>query len=274
MTGWPNAAEDRLLRSIAPPPLSAGFADRVLAALPADGAPLPPLRPARDRRGAWRRPRTWLIGGIAAGLLSVGAAAAGLLGGRIQNLPVIATIAQAVTPMAPVPAKPKLRLAEKPKPAVPPNAQPAAAEPVAALPVTRHELQREVIAQRIADRIERRQARRAAMGLPSGDPHMRRALRQRLQQVPPAERAALIARVRDIRQERAATDGPAPLATPATQPETIAERRARRAAWLAQLTPEQREALRERRRLNRERRMQRLAEDLQPADPVPAPVQD
>ena len=84
--------EMRMLDRFAPPPLPAGFADRVLTKLPTETVS-PPRR--RDPRGGWRRGRVALIAGVGSALLSVGAAAAGLLGVTVQNMPVITSIADA-----------------------------------------------------------------------------------------------------------------------------------------------------------------------------------
>jgi len=248
---FPDTHEDRLLRAVEPPPVSGGFADRVMAALPA----IEPTRSApRDRRGPWLRKRKIVIASVAAGLLSVGAAAAaGLLGGRMQRLPVIATIAEAVNPR-PVVA-PKI-IAKRPTTVTPPAKKDASVSVLTEL-----DARREMAAQRIADRIARREAWRAARGLPPVDPGIRRVAQARLEQLPPGERRALVERVQAIRNERAASG-----ADETPLPETRVERRQRWRERLKPLSPEERERLREwreRRRAIRVERAMRLTEPIE-----------
>ncbi len=67
------------------PPMSADFADRVIAATRGRTAPLPQTRPAPARR--WRTARRLVIGAAAAGALATAAAATGLLEGLGVDLP-------------------------------------------------------------------------------------------------------------------------------------------------------------------------------------------
>lgn len=191
MTDWPIPAEDRVLRALEPPPLSAGFADRMMARLPGENRTWS-SRPSA--RAGWQRLSRPLIAGVGLAVLSVGAAASGLLGKDIRNMPVIAQIAQTVAPDP----KPTIsaKVAEKPVPAPVPAKVP---EIVNAEPL---KTPRELRAERIVDRLEHRAERRAALGLPPRDPQARRAIRRQLAAMPPAERRALVKEVREERLER------------------------------------------------------------------------
>jgi hypothetical protein len=191
-----SSREDRLLRALDPPPLSAGFADRVMAGLPRGGTQA--RATGRDRRGGWRRISRPLLAGVGFAVLSVGAAASGLLGTRIQNMPVIASIAESVAP-EPKPAPKPVQVAAKPKT----SAQAKTPEIVNAEPLaTPREAWREERAERIVDRLERRAERRKEMGLPPRDPQARRAIRRQLAAMPTAERRALVQEIRKERLER------------------------------------------------------------------------
>ena len=257
MTDWLSPSADAALRSVDAPPLSADFSDRVMAGLDARLRAKPEARSAADRRGPWKRRRVILMTGLAAGLLSVGAAASGLFGVSIRNMPVVGVFVERLSPAKPVFAaakpipkppvsKPKARLSAAP------IAEPVASvsdQPPLGLPGMRRELRREVVAQRIADRMQERDERRQALGLPSRPQAMAPKMRERLRALPPAEHAVLLQRVREIRAERPipAGDGATPVPEgaplfPVAEPRPMfrGER----------LTPEQRERI----RLRRERR--------------------
>ena len=253
-------------------PLSAGFADRVVAlALGGDAVPmLPvPLPPRRDRRRGWARGRQILIGAAALSLLSAGAAATGIFGDAAQNVPLIGPLiaivapaprSKAITPAKPKPARGAPKLAA---PLVSIDAPPIeVAQPSAGgviQPGTRREIRREMIAQRVVDGIERR----AARGKPL-PPAARAKLVERLSRMPPRERRLLLKRIREVRDERRAGRGGQAIvpAGPSAQP-SIALRR-------QLLSPEARQRLRQERRL---RRFQRplaappLTDESQPTAP-------
>lgn len=93
---------DRLLKGYAPPPVSAGLAQRVVAEAikhPQERASVSQLR-RRDRRGGWKRP-LW-IGAASFGLAFTGAVAASVVsGGRIE-IPVVQPVVQEVVEAVPV----------------------------------------------------------------------------------------------------------------------------------------------------------------------------
>ena len=266
MSSWPNPAEDAALRSVSPPPLSGDFADRVLARLEARSEGPPEARPLRDRRGEWKRGRVILISGVAAGLLSVGAAASNLFGVLIRNVPVVGTWVEAVAPTKPKPKLVKERaphaptgVASKPVPVAEPV---AAVSPEPALPPLPREVRREAAAERIAQALDRRDQRRRENGLPPKPPRLNPQMRERLKFLPPEERRALVRRVRDLRTEAAIARGESPPPPVRLQPR--------------QLTPEQRERRREwreRTRAMREAQFSPPPEDLAPpSEGNPAPL--
>lgn len=101
-TDYPAGARTALDR-LDVPPLSAQFADRVVAAAIASGNAVPPLGtrvpPRRDRRGLWRRAGQAAIGVAAFGMMSAAAVASGLLGAVGIEVPVLTAM------LAPEPAK-------------------------------------------------------------------------------------------------------------------------------------------------------------------------
>jgi hypothetical protein len=200
-----DSAWARALADYPVPPLSAGFADRVIAAAAIRPTPLPPLRAGRRAMG-WRMGRRMLIGVAAIGALASAAAATGLL--QRFDLPVpspAAVWASLTSTPAPVPAP---ALAPRLAAATPPPAD--TAEGAAPAPVmidgpidTPAELeeafrriddvrQRRMAARRaLADqRIADAAARRAAAGLPVPSPQEQARLREAIAQNQ-ARRAAL-----------------------------------------------------------------------------------
>jgi hypothetical protein len=204
------------------PPLPANFADRIIEAAdktaPA-ARPLPDTVPRPAARRRWMRTSRIAGGVLALSLVSAAAAATGYLGDRAQTitraLPVVGPIlAEAV------PARKKAG-PEPARTAAAPRATPVAAAPAppAIAPMTfeeraemRRGLRREIIAERIATGLERRAERRAALGLPDTPPRPREAWAV-LRRIPPAERRAVIERVREIRREQA-TRGDAVVPSP------------------------------------------------------------
>lgn len=259
-----DGATARALDCYNVPPLSAAFADRLVAkALEGDQiAALPPIVPARSpaRRGVWARGRRLVIGVAAFSLMSAGAAATGVFGDAAKNVPVIGPLIAIVAPAA----KPKAIVTPKPKPTpvapklVPPPvvveepeievAQPMPGEVLP--PRVRRQIRREMIAQRVVDQIERNEA----LGI-KPTPEDRAKFAERLAQLPPGQRLALIKRVRDIRRERQAAITPE--GTEAPKP------------TIPLLSAEQRRQLREDRLRLREERRLRQMERAQEAVPIP-----
>ncbi len=231
-----TSAEHAALRAVEPPPLSLDFTDRVMARLNDPRDPSTALRaPRGDRRGRWRRTGIVLMSGVVAGLLSVGAAASGLLGTSIQSLPVVSFVVQKLTPKRPKPLKIAHKTAKLvpvktvvvAQAAVPPPASDAAsASDPSPLPLRPRIVRREARVERIAARIERRAERRRLLGLPTKPraPEAKVRLRNQLRQLPPQERRALWQRVRELRRERRMMQGfePTPvLPAPVDAPQPI-----------------------------------------------------
>lgn len=264
-----DPATARALDRFVVPPLSSDFADRVVAeALARHSADaLPPVMPARHaaRRGIWARGRRVLIGVTAFSLMSAAAAATGVFGDAARNVPVIGTL---IASVAPAP-KPKPQVKPKPKPAAPAFASPspvatpdvppvAVNEPGADTilpPAVRRQIRRELVAQRLVDRIERAEA----LGI-KPTPQQRAQVAERLAAMPPQQRVALIRRVREIRRERQIAAGEGGAVQPQARLLSPDERRQFREEW---------QRLREERR---QRRLQRQADgsgDAEPAGETP-----
>ena len=183
MTDALNVALDRFHV----PPVSAGLADRIMAAAATPTA-APFAAPRRDRRGMWRRGRQVVLGTCAVALLSAGAVASGLLGRVGIEVPVLTAM-----------------LAPKPKPVVkpvrvvpkPPVTRSAVAVPP---PVMAETLSPVIVPQplspgeRIALREERRERRQAfAAEHPVAAAAIRERVRQQLQRRAQERRQALMA---------------------------------------------------------------------------------
>jgi type IV secretory pathway VirB10-like protein len=200
MTDDPQLA--RLLDAWAPPPLPAGFAERLMAHAEA-GQTLPPVFPPRHRlRAAWSRTR-FVVGGVAIGLMTAtAAAAAGVFGNVGITIPAWQRTVEKVTGIELAEAEP---VAPQTAPAPPPAAGPPAPAPTL----------REIVADgRIESRAELEAAAQAV--------DARRAERQeRVRERRDARVDALVA-------ERRAQGLPAPT------DEQLAARRARRDARAAQ----------------------------------------
>lgn len=189
------------------PPLSAGFADRVVAAATGPAKPIPLAVPSRrDRRGGWVRGHRVVIGAVAFGLMSAAAAATAIFGDVARTMPVIGPLIASIAPARtepkakkPIGVKPAVAKADEPQARAVADAPPIET-PLAVLP-ERREIRREFVAQKIAARLERRAEVRAELGLPPKPPRLARVLPV-LRRLPPDERAALVERVREIRQEQ------------------------------------------------------------------------
>lgn len=264
-----------LLDAWAPPPLSAGFAERLVARAEA-GQALPPVTPRRHRlRGAWSRMPRFAIGGVAFGLMTAtAAAAAGVFGNVGITIPAWQRTVEKVT---------GIELAEPVVAAAPVEA--AAASPAVTPPVGPASTLREIVAdgqidsreeldavaaaldaRREANRTQRRArteqrvdaviAERRARGLPTPSDEEVAAIRERRQSRAAEREEAADAR-RDARREELGEriDNGEAIDIDTLRPrrngvgqreavpgETRAERRRR---ILGNLTPEQRERLRE-----------------------------
>lgn len=209
----PGSPLARALDDFAVPGLSAGFADRVLAAAEARPAPLPAMRRASAGRRL-RLGRRLAIGVASFGALATAAAATGLL----QQLAIPVPSAQTV--WASITGK---ELAAAAVAVVPAAAKPAASDPVALVPVKivgpidtpeelgeafrridevrqgRRETRRELTDQRIDRAIERRRA----AGLPVPTPEEEARLRQRIEETQSRRQQITDERVRFRREEMA-----------------------------------------------------------------------
>ncbi len=213
MTGWDKHLSGALDHFDVPAPRASLVDDIVAkaeASAPSSLAPWPASR--RDRRSPWARR---MVLGVAAFSLSAAAAATGWLGEPIRRLPVISSIAT-VIPKAvqarPI-TKPKPVVAVKPKPAPLPTPKPVAhPEPVApaAQPVTEampsedpiKKARVEAVAARIEQRLNARDARRAARGLPTNTQEQRAMLDRFKAAKTPTERQAIRAELQARRAAR------------------------------------------------------------------------
>lgn len=202
-----------MLDGFSVPPLSPGFADRVVAAAANAANPLPAPVPSRGaRRRRWIRGHRVIIGVVALGLMSAGAAATAIFGEAARTIPVIGPLIASVAPARPA-RKAVHTVAAKPRPAESAaSAAEEAAPPPEALPLAlperiavRRAIRREIVAERIAAGLQRHAERREALGLPPA-PSRPAQIIPVLRRIPPADRAAVIERVREIRQEQRAAE--------------------------------------------------------------------
>ena len=297
----PGSALARRLDDFAVPGLSAGFADRVLAAAEARSsanlAPLPPLRrPPRPGRG-WRIGQRLAIGIASFGVLATAAAATGLLQQFDIPVPSAGKVWASITGTAPAAPPVTLAAAAAAKPAQSEAAAPAPVDIVG--PVDTPEELAEAFrridevrqgrtaarSERIDQRIQNAIERRRAAGLPPPTAEEEAAFRTRIE----AERARReqIADER-IAARRAEMQRKVESGEPLTREDILrplredrqALQRQERLRQLQAMSPEQRrEALRrlppqQRRALIEEYRARRAgAAGAQPApDPAPAPM--
>lgn len=280
----PGSPLARVLDDYAVPGLSAGFADRVLAAAEVRPAPLPDLRQQRRGRG-WRLGRGIAIGIASFGALATAAAATGLL----QQFAIPVPSAEKV--WASITGKPPVRAAA-PAPVIA-AASPAAGEPASLARVEivgpvdtpeelseafrridevragRYAARRESIEQRIDKAIEHRRA----AGLPVPTAEEEAAFRQRVDEAQARRQQLADERIaaRRAEMERKVEDGEALTRKDIVQPLREDARALERLRQLRRMSPEQRrEALRqfppeERRALMEEYRALRQG----PAAPTP-----
>lgn len=124
----PGSPLARALDGYAVPGLSAGFADRVMAAAEAAPSPLPPLRRPRHSARGWRVGQRLAIGIVSFGALATAAAATGLLERFDIAVPSAGTVWASITGKTPA-------AAAAPAPVVADAAKPAADEAAALAPV-------------------------------------------------------------------------------------------------------------------------------------------
>lgn len=281
----PGSPLARVLDDYAVPGLSAGFADRVLAAAEVRPAPLPELRQQRRGRG-WRLGRGITIGIASFGALATAAAATGLL----QQFDIPVPSAEKV--WASITGKPPARAAA-PAPVIA-AAPDTASEPASLAQVeivgpvdTPEELSEafrridEVRAGRyatrrenITQRIDKAIAQRRAAGLPVPTPEEEAAFRQRVEEAQARRQQLADERLaaRRAEMERKVANGEALTRKDIVQPLRDDARAPERLWQLRRMSPEQRrEALRqlppdERRALMEEYRARRQG----PAAPAPA----
>ncbi len=214
-----DAALSDALDRFTVPPLSQGFADRVVAVATHPEAPLPVAVPTRrDRRGGWVRGHRVIVGALAFGLMSAAAAATAIFGDVARTMPVIGPL---IASIAPEKTEPRIKKTVSIKSPIVSEDQthqassgdpPSFETPPLALE-ERRESRREFVAQKIVSRLERRAEVREELGLPPRPVRPARVLPV-LRRLPPAERAAIVERVREIRQEQRA----APSALPDREP--------------------------------------------------------
>lgn len=210
-----NTALHDALDRFTVPSLSQAFADRVVAAATHTANPLPVAVPARrDRRSGWIRGHRVMIGALAFGLMSAAAAATAIFGDVARTMPVIGPMIASIAPEKSEPRIKKAVAVKSPDIGKDPtqNAElgdpPSADAPPRVLP-ERRELRREFVARKIASRLERRAEIREELGLPPRPVRPVRVLPV-LRRLPPGERAAIVERVREIRQEQHAVHGTLP----------------------------------------------------------------
>ena len=213
----PDRDFDAALDRFSVPAPRVGLIDDIVAATTSRAEPGPQswARAPRDRRGGWLRGHRVIAATMVATVLSATAAAAagGWLGEAGSRLPVLAQIASVMPEAAKAPS---LRAAHREKQAMAavsvtpaPTTAPAPSEPPLAVPPRQQK-----IVDRIETRLERREARRAAMGLPA-DTEKERALLDRFKAADTrAERKEVIQEAKALRQERRADRQALPVCTP------------------------------------------------------------
>ncbi|TAD74292.1 MAG: hypothetical protein EAY70_11380 [Sphingomonadales bacterium] len=285
----PGSSLARALDDFAVPGLSAGFADRVLAAAEARPAPLPELRRASGGR-SWRMGRRIVIGVASFGALATAAAATGLLQRLDLAVPSAGTVWASIAgpaAAAPAPAPPASRpvtdipatpsMVEIVGPIDTPEELGEAFRRIDEVRAGRREERRRMIDQRIEDAIERRRA----AGLPDPSPEEEERFRQRVEAAQTRRQQVIDEQVKVRREQmqRKVESGEALTREEILRPlreDQRALQRSERIEKLRQMSPEQRrEALRllppaERRALIEQYRAQRAAAE---AAPTPAPAE-
>ena len=201
MTAWFAPDEVAKLDGIAVPPITVGFADRVMAELPTAIPLLSAKAAPRPRMRRWRRAGLALLGVAGAGVVSV-AAATTLFGVPIRNVPVVGAIVETVSPAKPGTAKVALAEPEsQPAPVSMPKFETELVKPAPEL-ITRRDLQISAMAERIADRLDAHDAKRREADLPPRPPKLSPEMLERLGRLAPEDRRALFEQVGAIRKAR------------------------------------------------------------------------
>ncbi|MFM5913422.1 MAG: hypothetical protein ACKOPR_01555 [Chakrabartia godavariana] len=242
MTG-PDPHFDAALDRFTVPAPRAGMLDDLVAAAQSRAAPSPQPweRAPRDRRGGWLRGHRAFAISLAATIMSATAAAAagGWLGEAGTRLPVIAQIASVMPEAVKAPSIRKAE-AHKAHLAV---AKPTAAEAAKAAPTDASVVpppRAEKIIDRVEARLDARDARRAAKGLPANTAQERALLDRFRSAETPAARREVLQEARVLRQERRAEHAARPVCTA----EQAAHPRANRCR--PQLSPERRAEMEDR----------------------------
>jgi hypothetical protein len=213
----PDRDFDAALDRLAVPSPRVGLIDDIVAAAQSRAEPAPQVwgRAPRDRRGGWLRGHRVFAATMAATVLSATAAAAagGWLGEAGSRLPVIAQIASVMPEAVKAPS---VRIAHRDKQAIAASSAttaPTTASVAPAPPITVTPRQQKIV-DRLETRLERREARRAAMGLPANT-EKERALLDRFKAAETrAVRRGVVQEVRALRQERRAERQALPACTP------------------------------------------------------------
>jgi hypothetical protein len=239
----PDRDFDAALDRLTVPAPRAGLIDDILVAAQSRSGPATPPwdRGPRDRRGGWLRGHRVFAATMAATILSATAAAAagGWLGEAGSRLPVIAQIA---TVMPEAVKAPSVRAAHRKTQKIAAAAVTPAQPMVAATPAPAVALppRQQRIVDRIETRLERREARRATMGLPANT-EKERALLDRLKAAETrAERKVVLQEARALRQERRAERQVLPVCTEAQSANPAAN------SCRLNMTPERRAEIMER----------------------------
>lgn len=265
----------RALDGYSVPPLSAGFAARVLAAAEARPAALPDLRRSPSRWRGWRSGRRLAIGLACCGALAGTAAATGLLQRLDLPVPSAGVVWASITGSAPPAAAappdndqgagvPDASATSGPVEIVGPIDTPEelgeAFRRIDSLRTSRREERRAGIDQRIEEEI----ARRAAAGLPVPTPEEQARIRERIEAAQARRQQAIDARIDERRAQlqRKVEAGEALTGDDIAGPVRQDAQRWQRIERLRQLPPEERRALIDEFRAGR-------AERLATPDPVP-----
>lgn len=286
----PGSPLGRALDDFAVPDLTAGFADKVLAAAEVRPAPLPELRRSgAGRATGWRLGRRIAIGVVGFSALATAAAATGLLEQVGLPVPAAGKVWASITgtPPASVPAPASAPLVAAPVDPAPATLAPVRIDGPIDTPEELGEAFRridevrqgrsELRRQQIEARITREKERRAAAGLPLPTPEEEARIRQRLEAARLRREGELAERIEARREELRARieSGEALTREDIVRPlreDQRALQQQGRLERMRQMSPEQRRALRE---AWQERRAQRLGEQapapLPQADTAPAP---
>lgn len=209
---------DKALDRLTVPAPRAGLIDDIVAAAQTRAGPAPKAwdRNPRDRRGGWLRGHRVFVATMAATVMSATAAAAagGWLGEAGSRLPVISQIATVIPEAVKAPSvrkahvETKVLAAAKAQTTEAPGASPTAA-PLPLAP------RAEKAVDRIEARLDRRDARRAAKGLPTNTAKERELLDKFKAAETREERKEVRQEARALRHERRAERQAMPLCSPA-----------------------------------------------------------